>query len=99
MPIGCAESVGEQYKINKGWNIKCIPNGASLPLWKRNLEEKQALRKELGLQEGIKYFIFVGRFSQEKNPDVLFKAFEKLQEDASKIKCRVKRNGKIKEIT
>lgn len=79
IPIGCAESVGEQYKINKGWNIKCIPNGASLPLWKRNLQEKQALRKELGLQEGIKYFIFVGRFSQEKNPDVLFKAFEKLQ--------------------
>lgn len=75
MPIGCAESVGEQYKINKGWNIKCIPNGASLPIWKQDNHEKTLLRQEFGLKDGIRYFIFIGRFSKEKNPNVLFETF------------------------
>lgn len=79
LPIGCAESVGVQYRQNKGWDIMCIPNGASLPLWKRNIEEKISLRKELGLQDDMKYFIFIGRFSKEKNPDVLFESFRGLK--------------------
>lgn len=79
LPIGCAESVGEQYKQNKGWNIMCIPNGASLPVWNFDQGEKDALRKEFGLKDGVKYFIFIGRFSKEKNPDVIFEAFRTIQ--------------------
>lgn len=79
LPIGCAESVGEQYKQNKGWDIMCIPNGASLPVWQLRQEEKDALRNELGLKENIKYFIFIGRFSKEKNPVVIFEAFKSIQ--------------------
>ena len=79
LPIGCAESVGTQYKQKKGWDIMCIPNGASLPVWKFSLDEKKALRKEFGLKENVKYFIFIGRFSKEKNPDVIFEAFKTIQ--------------------
>jgi glycosyltransferase involved in cell wall biosynthesis len=78
LPIGCAESVGELYKQYKGWNILSIPNGSSLPIWQYNEQEKQTLKKELGLKENIKYFIFIGRFSKEKNPDILVEAFNKI---------------------
>lgn len=79
LPIGCSESVGTQYKEEKGWDIKCIPNGASLPVWYYDEDEKRKLRNELGLENGVKYFIFVGRFSQEKNPDILVKCFNEIQ--------------------
>lgn len=39
----------------------------SLPIWQYNEQEKQVLRKELGLKDNIKYFIFIGRFSKEKS--------------------------------
>lgn len=73
--IGCSESIGWQYKENKGWDVECVPNGCSLPIWHYNTKEKSLLRKEFGLKEGVKYFIFIGRFSKEKNPDILVKAF------------------------
>ena len=76
LAIGCAESVGWQYKKEKGWDIPCIPNGASLPVWVRDEKERASLRNEFGLKDGVKYFIFIGRFSKEKNPDILFKTFK-----------------------
>lgn len=76
LPIGCAESVAEQYKEEKGWDIMAIPNGASLPVWQKDEAERQNLRKEFGMKDGVKYFIFIGRFSKEKNPDILFNAFK-----------------------
>lgn len=82
LAIGCAESVGSLYLQNKGWKIHSIPNGCSLPLWKKDNNEKTQIRKRLGLKENIQYFIFIGRFSSEKNPDFLVKAFQTLpQED------------------
>lgn len=78
MPIGCAESVGSQYKEKKGWDITSIPNGCSLPVWKTDPVHKQALRKELGLDDNTKYFIYIGRFSDEKRPGMIVNAFQKL---------------------
>jgi len=77
-PIGCAESVGALYKENKGWDIACIPNGSSLAIWEGNLTYKKELRHKLGLKDGVRYFIFIGRFSKEKNPDFLIQAIKKL---------------------
>lgn len=79
LPIACAESVAEKYKEEKGWDIMSIPNGASLPVWQKDETERQNLRKEFGLKDGMKYFIFIGRFSKEKNPDVLFNAFNNIE--------------------
>lgn len=81
LPIGCAESVGEQYKQNKGWDIMCIPNGASLPVWNLSLQERDSLRAEFGLKNGMKYFIFIGRFSKEKKTDVIFETFRAIKRD------------------
>lgn len=75
LPIGCAESVGELYKANKGWDIPCIPNGCSLPLWQRDDNERQRIRRDLGLRDDIRYFIFIGRFSAEKKPEFLAEVF------------------------
>lgn len=78
LPIGCAESVGELYKKNKGFDILTIPNGSSLPVWEKNPQQKQDLRKMLGLKEDILYFIYIGRFSSEKNPQMLVETFQRL---------------------
>ena len=79
LPIGCAESVGELYKKYKGWEIPCIPNGSSLPLWNGDLAHRKELRKKFGLRDDIQYFIFIGRFSKEKNPEILVKTFKRAE--------------------
>ncbi len=48
---------------------------------------------------GIVIAIFLASFISTISEYGSNKAFEKLQEESSKIKCRVKRNGKIKEIS
>lgn len=55
-----------------------IPNGSSLPIWENDEVQKQAIRNKLGLKDNIKYFIFIGRFSFEKNPQTLVEAFRQL---------------------
>ena len=76
LPIGCAESVGILYKERKGIEIPCIPNGSSLPLWDKDETRRQALRSTFHLTEGIRYFIYIGRFSEEKRPRMLVQAFK-----------------------
>lgn len=80
LPIGCAESVGALYQKNKGLDILSIPNGSSLPVWKQNPQQKQILRKTLGLKEDTLYFIYIGRFSSEKNPQLLVETFCRLSD-------------------
>ncbi|MDR1200773.1 MAG: glycosyltransferase [Tannerellaceae bacterium] len=80
LPIGCAESVSALYKQHKGWDIMSIPNGSSLPVWNRNEVQRKQLREKYHLCESVSYFIFVGRFSKEKNPDILVEAFRKLND-------------------
>jgi glycosyltransferase involved in cell wall biosynthesis len=80
LPIGCAESVGLLYKQRKNLDIVSIPNGCSLPVWNRDEEQKKQLRAKYHLRQDVRYFIFVGRFSKEKNPDKLVEAFRKLND-------------------
>jgi len=56
--------------------FKLIPNGVDLDRF-RPIEdgERQALRRELGLPEQLILILFVGFFSHEKCPDLLFKAW------------------------
>lgn len=77
-PIACSESVAQSYWDEHHYKMKAIPNGCSLPLWKENKEQKQTLRRQFGLKDGVKYFIFIGRFSNEKHPEMIIKAFEKM---------------------
>lgn len=81
LPIACSESVAQSYWDEQHYKMKAIPNGSSLSLWQYDKEQKAKLRKELGLKDDIKYFVFIGRFSQEKNPDMIIRAFEELKDD------------------
>lgn len=83
LPIACSESLSEEFLNEFGWKIKAIPNGCSLDIWKMNIDEKVKIRNSLGLKQDAIYFLFIGRFSEEKNPEFLVKAFEKL--DNTKI--------------
>lgn len=78
--IPCSESIGKKYDEMGIMNTP-IPNGTSMSTWEYNITEKKALRKELDLDDSKAWFLFVGRFSEEKNPDVVINAFETLGND------------------
>jgi glycosyltransferase involved in cell wall biosynthesis len=78
LPIACSESVSEEFLDHYGWRIKAISNGCSLDVWQKDIDEKLKIKKSLGLKEEAIYFLFIGRFSEEKKPEFLVKAFEKL---------------------
>lgn len=79
LAIACSESVAESYWKEQHYKMLAIPNGCSLPLWDEDEDRKRSLRKEFGLKDGMKYFIFVGRFSREKKPDMIVEAFESMK--------------------
>lgn len=93
LPIACSESVAESYLQEHNYKMLAIPNGCSLPIWQRSADEKFTLRKQLGLRDDLRYFIFIGRFSQEKNPDLIVKAFEILQSKIPDIGLILLGNG------
>jgi glycosyltransferase involved in cell wall biosynthesis len=78
--IPCSESIGEKYDEMGICNTP-IPNGCSMPEWIFNEQEKKHLRNQLGMDDSKTWFLFVGRFSEEKNPNVVIRAFEKLNND------------------
>ena len=49
-----------------------------MPIWKTDEQEKELLRQEFGLKKDVRYFIFIGRFSKEKNPDILVDVFNNI---------------------
>lgn len=78
--IGCSESIAKDFKRRGMNNVIAIPNGCDLPVWHYNGNEKVALRKKFGLYGNLSYFIFIGRFSEEKRPELVVKAFQKLND-------------------
>lgn len=93
MPIACSESVAQSYWNEQHFKMKAIPNGCSLPLWKKDSNQKTMLRQKFGLKGDVKYFIFIGRFSNEKHPELIIKAFEKLND--SKLGIILLGNGNL----
>lgn len=77
-PIACSESVAQSYWDEQHFRMKAIPNGCSLPLWHTDYNQKESLRKQFGLKKNVKYFIFIGRFSNEKHPEMIIRAFEQM---------------------
>lgn len=59
--------------------FRLIPNGVDLDRFRPgNDEEKRTLRNELGLPPEIPLILFVGFFSSDKRPDILFHAWKRL---------------------
>jgi len=62
--------------------FRLIPNGVDLESFRpANQGERRALRRELGLPEELVLILFVGFFSREKRPDLLFDAWTRMQGD------------------
>jgi len=60
--------------------FQLIPNGVDVDRFRpRSTEERQRLRCQLGLPQGSPLILFVGLFSREKCPDLLFNAWMNLQ--------------------
>ncbi len=56
-----------------------IPNGVDVERFRPGDQaERRALRKELGLPEALVLILFVGFFSHEKRPDLLFEAWTRM---------------------
>lgn len=71
-PIACSQSVAISLKMNDGISVRAIPNGISSMVENR---DQKKMQKELNLDSNFKYFISVGRFSPEKNFELMVKAF------------------------
>lgn len=92
-PIACSESVAKYYWQDQHFKMKAIPNGCSLHIWNEDIAQKNELRKRFGLKDDVKYFIFIGRFSHEKHPEMIIKAFEQLND--SKLGVILLGNGDL----
>lgn len=72
MAIACSQSVALDLKKKDGILVRAIANGISPRI---EIKDQKTLQKELNLESNFKYFISVGRFSPEKNFELLVKAF------------------------
>lgn len=78
----CSEGQVEYFKQEYGVDSVCIPGAVNLPDLKI-ADESNILRRN-GLAEG-KYFLFMGRLVQDKNPDYLINAFIKARLEGWKL--------------
>jgi glycosyltransferase involved in cell wall biosynthesis len=81
--LGVAPRFGDGFAANglDPARFVFIPNGVDLQRFAPAGEQERAdMRRRLGLRADLPVVLFVGFFSKEKNPDVLFKAWLALQE-------------------
>lgn len=77
--VACSESIASEF-IKQGIPAIAIPNGCSYELWNGTEKQKIEIRQRLGLRNDLKYFIYIGRFSEEKRPELVVKAFENMKD-------------------
>jgi glycosyltransferase involved in cell wall biosynthesis len=65
-----------------GTRVRLAPNGIDLTRFRpAEPDEQAALRRTLGLPPDLPIVLFVGFFSRDKRPDVLFRAWQRLWSD------------------
>jgi glycosyltransferase involved in cell wall biosynthesis len=66
--------------------IRLTPNGIDLERFRpAAAAERSALRRELGWSDGDRVVVFVGFFSRDKRPDLLFRAWSRVAEPSTKL--------------
>lgn len=70
----------EQHAVHGYSDIRAlhVPNGFDTTLWATNLDRRNMIRAELGLTPDDRVIGFVGRGHDDKDPENLFRAFEKV---------------------
>lgn len=71
--IMCSESQVRYFKKEYGVDSVCIPTATNLP----SEEEDSDILTRFGITKK-KYFLYLGRLVQDKNPDYLIKAFKRI---------------------
>ena len=82
--VGMTPQFEELYRRSRSLSnrLKQIPNGVDINRFRPVKDEKKTmLRDELGLPNKMKLILFVGHFSQEKNPDILLNAWKQYVAD------------------
>ncbi|GAO31484.1 glycosyltransferase family 4 protein [Geofilum rubicundum] len=80
LPIACGANLGQQLVNHFGIDSISIRNGADFELFTGGLSDKERQRSNLKLVPKLKYFVWVGRFSAEKNPLFLVEQFNSIQQ-------------------
>lgn len=80
--IMCSEGQVDYFRKEYGKESVCIPGAVTLP--DINKQNNSDVLKRFGL-EPSKYFLFMGRLVQDKNPDYLIKAFKKASTEDYKL--------------
>ena len=80
--VMCSMGQVAYFKETYHKNAVCIPCAVNLPDLK--LADKSNILDTYNLQKG-KYFFFMGRLVQDKNPDYLIKAFKKIKNKGYKL--------------
>ena len=78
-PIACARNIKDLLFKEHGIVVQAIKNGVDFQVYKKDEKQKKKMRLKLGLSLSKKYFVFLGRFSYEKNPEFIVKAFSALE--------------------
>ena len=78
--IMCSEGQVKYFRERYGRDSVCIPTAVNLP---ESICETDILER-FDLETG-KYFLFMGRLVQDKNPDYLIKAFNKIGNNGFKL--------------
>lgn len=82
--IACSDNLSKMYSEKFNKTILSAPNGCSFPVFEdqsTRLNKQTKLREQLGLDNNLKYFISIGRFSPEKNMEKIAEAFVRLNAD------------------
>ncbi len=69
----------EEYAINK--DISIIPTGINLDFPIFTQEERNKLKRDMGIASGKKIFLFLGRLAKEKNVDILLEYMAKTKHE------------------
>lgn len=80
--IMCSEAQVRYFKKEYGLDSTCMPCAVTLP--KEDYNNPSNVLERFGLEEG-KYFLFLARLVQDKNPDFLIKAFKEAKRDGYKL--------------
>jgi glycosyltransferase involved in cell wall biosynthesis len=78
--IGVSSALVDHYRAHYGRSIVYIPNGVT----PRQPRPASAITSRFGLHPGS-YVLFVGRLVPEKAPDLLIRAFRRIDDDAVRL--------------
>lgn len=80
--IMCSEDQVQYFKNEYNLDCVCIPGAVTLP--NLSVPNDSNINERMRLESG-KYFLFMGRLVQDKNPDYLIRAFCKARIDGFKL--------------